>query len=448
MTTRQNRQGMGEITPELERLLDKDSVCTWETLDEPSRQRLQQAIAGTPPACIVYPETPDALSRVVAACHRQGWRMLPMGNGSKLHWGGVVEDVEVVVSTKRLDRIVEHAVGDLTLTVEAGATLRHLNSILAQSRQFLALDPSYPDDATIGGIVATGDMGSWRQRYNSVRDRLIGISFVRSDGEIVKAGGRVVKNVAGYDLMKLLTGSYGTLAIATQLTFRLYPIPEASETLALCGDAEAIASVTQTVLASSLVPTAIDLLSPGTVKSLELGSGFGLLVRFQSVAESVNQQIDRLRQLGEKLGLTATSYRDDTEAQSETDLWDRSRILIEADDPQTRVLGKIGIRPTAAVAALKYLEEAFSGDAIAVVHAGCGLGRVRVPTPLATTSNLLNLRNHLQHNSGFLTILEAPQSLKRQLDVWGYVGNAQTAMQQIKAKFDAQNLLSPKRFIV
>ncbi|PPT05071.1 Glycolate dehydrogenase FAD-binding subunit GlcE [Geitlerinema sp. FC II] len=439
---------MGEITPELERLLDKDSVCTWETLEETSRQRLQRAIAGNPPACIVYPKTSETLATVMATCHRQGWRVLPMGNGSKLHWGGVVEDVEVVVSTKRLDRIVEHAVGDLTLTVEAGATLHHLNSILAQSRQFLALDPSYPDDATLGGIVATGDMGSWRQRYNSVRDRLIGISFVRSDGEIVKAGGRVVKNVAGYDLMKLLTGSYGTLAIATQLTFRLYPIPETSATIALCGEAEAIASVAQTILTSALTPTAIDLLSPGIVKSLELESGFGVLVRFQSVAESVQQQIDRVRELGETLGLTATSYRDDAEAKSETDLWERSRILIETDDPETRVLGKIGIRPTSAVAALQYLNEQFRGEAIAVVHAGCGLGRVRVPTPLATTSNLLNLRNHLQNNSGFLTILEAPQSLKRQLDVWGYVGNAQTAMQQIKAKFDPQNRLSPKRFIV
>ncbi|MBP0004574.1 MAG: FAD-binding oxidoreductase [Cyanobacteria bacterium SBC] len=435
---------MGGITAELETLLNADSVCTWDTLDDTSRQRIQRSIEGNTPQCIVYPDTPEALGTVIAACHRNGWRVLPMGNASKLHWGGIVEKADVVVSTKRLDRIVEHAVGDLTLTVEAGATLNHLNTLLARSNQFLAIDAAYPEDATIGGIVATGDMGSWRQRYNSIRDRLLGISFVRSDGEMAKAGGRVVKNVAGYDLMKLLTGSYGTLAIVTQLTFRLYPIPDDSETIVFVGNADSIDKATRTLLTSSLVPTACDLLSPGFIRHLELGNEFGLCVRFQSVPESVRQQIDRVRELGETLGLTATPYRDS----DEINLWDRSRILMEADDPETRILGKIGIRPTSAVVALQHLDDRSNGRSIGIVHAGCGLGRVRIPRDMATSTYVLQLRQHLQTQAGFLTLLEAPQSLKRQIDVWGYVGNAQTAMQQIKTKFDPQNLLSPKRFIV
>ncbi|MEO1070577.1 MAG: FAD-binding oxidoreductase, partial [Cyanobacteria bacterium J06638_6] len=206
------------------------------------------------PEAIVYPTTEAELAAVMACAHEHRWRVLPSGSGSKLTWGGVGNGVDLVVSTARLNQVIDHAVGDMTLTAQAGVKLSELVPRLAQHDQFLAVDPAYPDRATLGGIVATADTGSLRQRYGGLRDMLIGISFVRYDGAIAKAGGRVVKNVAGYDLMKLMTGSYGTLGIISQLTFRLYPGQDVSKTVATTGSATAVAALVSTLRLSPLTP--------------------------------------------------------------------------------------------------------------------------------------------------------------------------------------------------
>ena len=178
--------------------------------------QVKKAISpGNLPNCIVYPQTQSQLAEVIAEAYRNKWRVLPCGNGSKLKWGGLAENIDIVVSTKSLNKVINHAVGDLTLTVEAGVKFTDIQATLAKHNQILALNPTEPHLATIGGIIATGDTGSLRQRYGSVRDQLLGVTFVRADGQIARAGGRVVKNVAGYDLMKLFTGSYGTLSIIT-----------------------------------------------------------------------------------------------------------------------------------------------------------------------------------------------------------------------------------------
>lgn len=185
-----------ELTQQLENIVGVGAVSPWQP---------ENLFLDPPPSCIVYPQTPEQLGTVVSLARQNQWRILPCGSGSKLHWGGIPKDINIVVSTARMNQLIDHASGDLTVTVQAGMKYAELQKILAATGQFLALDPSYSDRATIGGIVATADTGSLRQRYNSVRDQLLGISFVRADGQLTKAGGRVVKNVAGYDLMKLLT---------------------------------------------------------------------------------------------------------------------------------------------------------------------------------------------------------------------------------------------------
>ena len=433
------------------------TIVPWQDVSEADRHRLREATTGETPEAILYPHSVEALTEAMRFAHRRGIAVIPMGSGSKLHWGGLVENAPWVICTRQLDRLVEHAVGDLTVTVEAGAKLRAIEEILAKSQQFLAIDPTYADDATIGGIVATGDMGSWRQRYNSIRDRLIGISFIRHDGELVKAGGRVVKNVAGFDLMKLLTASYGTLGVITQLTFRLYPIPETSQTLILTGEPAPIGDAVMAIRRSSVVPTALDLLSGGLVYELGLGNEkngdrLGLAIRLQNVAPSVQQQGDRLRELAQNLNLELKIFDDD----AEQDVWRRSQGQLEQGSGGDRLLLKWGVRPTAMIATLGALDRlltqikspAETAPAIARFYAGSGLGHLNLPRSRVTSHLLGQLRHHCQANGGFLTVLEAPQSLKRQCDPWGYAGNAQRAMEQIKRKFDPQSRLSPGRFIV
>ncbi|QLE57068.1 FAD-binding oxidoreductase [Nostoc sp. TCL26-01] len=399
---------------------------------EKNLELFQVIASGKPPSCIVYPQTPAQLAAVIATANQNNWRVLSCGSRSKITWGGLTKDIDVVVSTERINQLIAHAIGDLTVTVEAGMKFSHLQQILADARQFLALDPSTPESATIGGIVATADTNSLRQRYGSVRDQVLGISFVRADGEIAKAGGRVVKNVAGYDLMKLFTGSYGTLGIITQVTFRVYPLQEASGTVVLTGAAELISQVANTLRGSALTPTQADLISPQLVSNLGLGQGVGLIARFQSISESVKEQSQRLREWGEKLGLTVAIFADTDESH----LWQRLSKQIHSPATESVITCKVGILPTAAVEILQQV-------GVGLIHLSSGLGVLQVEDEKQVERS----RSHCQSHKGFLTILQAPLAVKQQIDVWGYTGNALPLMRQIKQQFDSKNILNPGRFI-
>lgn len=402
------------------------------TVSVENHLKFTQAIAtGKLPSCIVYPQSQEQLAAVIATAHQNNWSVLPCGSGSKLNWGGLTKDIDVVVSTERINRLIEHAVGDLTVTVEAGMKFSHLQNILAQARQFLALDPSTPE-ATIGGIVATADTNSLRQRYGSVRDQLLGITFIRADGQIAKAGGRVVKNVAGYDLMKLFTGAYGTLGIISQVTFRVYPIQEASGTVVLTGAAEDVSQAATTLRGSALTPTQADLISTGLVSSLELGKGIGLIARFQSISESVKEQSHRLLEVGEKLGLAGVVFS----GADEIHLWQRLQQQIHSNTIESTITCKIGVLPSAAVEVLRQVE-------VGLIHIGSGLGVLQVEDG----KQVLRVRSHCQSHNGFLTVLQAPVPVKQQIDVWGYTGNALPLMRRIKEQFDSKNILSPGRFV-
>jgi glycolate oxidase FAD binding subunit len=435
---------MKAIAQELEPIVGESAIYNWENLKPVWQKRITSVNAPENfPSSIVYPKTTEELKSVMSCAYSNNWRVFPCGSSSKLGWGGVGNKVDIVVSTERLNRVIEHAVGDLTVTVEAGVKFAHLQDILLKTSQFLPLEPAYPQEATLGGIIATADSGSLRHRYGGVRDMLLGISFVRSDGQIAKAGGRVVKNVAGYDLMKLFTGSYGTLGILTEVTLRVYPVPEAAGTVVLIGEAEALACATKTLLASALTPTAVDLLSTQLVTQLGLGQGMGLMVRFQSVTPSVSEQSSRLLEVGQKLGLKGTLYTDTDESQ----LWQSLSEQIWSTPHQPTITCKIGVLPTAAVTTLTQLDTLTSPLGLGLIHAGSGLGLLRLDPSTVTSHTIMELRRHCQAQNGFLTVLEAPISLKQQLDVWGYNGNALNLMRQIKQQFDPKNLLSPHRFV-
>jgi glycolate oxidase FAD binding subunit len=433
-------------TQELESIVGTAGISLRQYTEVFWQERVEKAVVpGTKIDCTVYPNTQEELAAVIAWTRNNRWGVLPAGSGSKLDWGGLVKldpanppgaGAIVAVSTARLNRLVEHAVGDLTVTAEAGMKFADLQQILAAAGQFLPIDPAYPQQATLGGIVATADAGSLRHRYRGVRDLLLGMTFVRSDGKIAVAGGRVVKNVAGYDLMKLFTGAYGTLGVISQVTFRVYPLPESSGTVVLTGEVNALSQTAQILLSSALTPSAIDLLSPQLVAKLGLGKGTGLIVRFQSIAPSVKQQSARLLEVGEKLGLQGTSCCENEEDQ----LWQRLPETMWDSGTTSAIICKIGIRPSEAVTAINELPVQ---DAL--IHAGSGLGVLRFES--ATADTLLQVRRGCEAYGGFLTVLAAPADIKQQLDVWGYNGSAIDLMRRIKQQFDPENLLSPHRFI-
>ncbi|BAZ88362.1 FAD-binding oxidoreductase [Dolichospermum compactum] len=414
-------------------LSTENAIISWENLTPTQQHNIQQGIdSKSQPSCVIYPHSQAELSAVITTANSHQWRVLTCGSGSKINWGGLAKNIDIIVSTERINQLIEHAMGDLTVTVEAGMKFAQIQEILAKHNQFLALDPAFPDSATIGGIVATADTGSLRQRYGGVRDQLLGITFIRADGQIAKAGGRVVKNVAGYDLMKLFTGAYGTLGIISQVTFRVYPIPETSGTVILTGKPEAISQAVRTLQSSELTPTQADLLSSKLVTNLDLGRGIGLIARFQTISESVQEQSKRLLAIGEKLGLHGVIYSGNNEA----DLWQRLPEKIHFNVTESTIICKIGVLPTAAVEIINQIE-------LGLIHISSGLGLVR----LENQEQILPLRNLCTANSGFLSILSASVELKKNVDVWGDIGNSLAVMRGIKKQFDGNFILSPGRFV-
>ena len=406
------------------------------------RRKIGQVIVSSDkPVYLVFPTTVDILAAIVRQASQKQWPILICGNGSKLNWGNTSDNIQLVISTQKCDRLIEHAVGDLTVTVEAGMKLIDLQAKLRSHNQFLPIDPSYPDTATLGGIVATADTGSWRERYGGIRDMLLGLSFVRPDGAVAKAGGRVVKNVAGYDLMKLFTGAYGTLGIISQVTFRTFPIIPTSQTLLLTGKANNIATASQTIRNSGLTPIAMDLLSKGVIKQLELDGNIALIARWQAIPESIEQQVEQAKAIADRLNLAAIDYQNS----AELDVWQKCNSMTTLPNSATAVTCKIGISPTTAVNFLQ-LEEIARNNTAVRIHASSGIGQMQLDNADDQTIN--EMRWHCQNNYGFLTILNAPATTKQQLDVWGYRGNAIKTMQAIKNQFDPQNILNCDRFIV
>ncbi|MEM8720607.1 MAG: FAD-binding oxidoreductase [Cyanobacteria bacterium P01_G01_bin.39] len=429
------------IASKLKSIIDSSTTLVeLSVADAYWQNKINQVVDTADPIYLLFPSTIEAVAEIVKQAAQHQWRILLCGNGSKLNWGAITKDIQLVISLQKCDRAIEHAVGDLTVTAEAGMKLADLQALLRSHNQFLPIDSSYAD-ATLGGIVATADTGSWRQRYGGVRDLLLGISFVRADGEIAKAGGRVVKNVAGYDLMKLFTGAYGTLGVITQLTFRTYPLITTSQTILLTGQAPQIAQASQSIRNSGLTPVALDLLSSPLVSSLNLGSGIGLIMRWQTIPESINQQLEQVQAIANQLNLTTYKFQD----QAEIDLWHNCANLTTKTNSETAVSCKMGIAPQGAVDFLQ-LEQVNKNQVAARIHASSGIGQLRLDS--ANSQIIEFMRSHCQQNQGFLTILDAPKTLKQQVDIWGYSGNALKTMQAIKNQFDPQNIFNPNRFIV
>ena len=414
---------MSSVTTLFQPILGADQMAPWSSLND-SRFKVSRPDELT----VVFPESLEQLSAVVRTCHEQRWRLLICGQRTKLRWGCRHElNADVVVSTARLRRIVTHWVDDFTIRVEAGMGLADLQATLAQQGQFWPVDALHGSKATVGGIVATGDGGSLRQRYGSVRDTVIGIQFVRYDGEVVKAGGRVVKNVAGYDLMKLMTGAYGTLGVLSQITLRLYPVAPQSQTVVLSGGADAVAAAALQTRLQGITPVAMDII--GTQKGLQLAG------QFQGIAAGVEEQVQRFEAIAQQARLTSQLVED-------AEFW--PSLAAQLGKPES-VLCKVGLLPTQLVPLLQKLEP-LTSSWLGRLHNGSGLGLIALDAQDPRLEDTVKqLRSHCEAHRGYLTILQAPPTVT--LEPWGYRGNALGTMKAIKQKFDPEGLLNPGGFV-
>lgn len=422
-----------KLVATFESLLGGDRVTPIERVEPVLGAAIAKALTpNCTPAVVVYPQTQEELAAAMACAYQNRWRVLPCGSGSKLGWGGLGQ-ADVVISVAGLNRILDHAAGDLTVTLEAGVPLLQLQQQLSEADQFLPLDPAHPHRATLGGLIATADTGSFRQRYGGVRDLLIGISFVRYDGQIAKAGGRVVKNVAGYDLMKLMTGSYGTLGILSQLTLRTYPCADTSQTVIISGEPEPLERLLKAVRRSPLTPVALDVMTAALAEAETYP--LALAARFQSIAAGVREQVDRLLEMVQAEFLSGQILQDDEDAR----FWRRSTEAFWRDEVGGAI-AKVGVPFDQTVPWLASLAPGIQ----ARLH-GRGVGFVRF-APEVDLAQLDQTRSSLPQGA-YLTVLSASTELKTSGDPWGYQGDAFSLMQALKRQFDPESLLSPGRFV-
>lgn len=440
-TTEDVASGVLQVSPVqdlLSKVLPAQQILAIEHWPAGLDSQMKAACLDQIPAHLALPQTTQELAAVMALAHQQQWRILVVGQGSKLSWGALAHKIDLVVSTQKLNRLVDHAVGDMTVTVEAGMRFAKLQALLAQHNQWLPLDPTYPDQATLGGILSTRDAGSLRHRYGSLRDLCLGLSFVRSDGQIAKAGGRVVKNVAGYDLMKLFSGAYGTLGIVTEITLRVYPLLEKTDTVLVSGSPATIAALAEELLQSTLTPVILDIQADSKTEEMTIK------VQFQSLPESVSAQIERFQTMAKERSLRAVAPEDDAQ---------------ETAFPNS-IRCQVGVLSAEAVSSLAWFRQVAAEQNLSMqgkIYAGSGLGQLHLTGHLtgdeaaldeaALKDVLRKWRSHCEASSGFLSILEAPITLKQTLDVWGYSGNALGAMRKLKEQFDPQGLLNPGRFV-
>ena len=382
-------------------------------------------VGGVLPTRVVAPESTEQVSAVLAWANEHDVRIVARGGGSKLAWCNPATSVDLILSLEKFQRIVEHAWQDMTVTVETGVTIATLQRELAKQRQRLPLDALWPERSTVGGVIAANDSGALRLRYGSIRDLILGVTVVLANGTIARSGGRVVKNVAGYDLPKLFAGSFGTLGIITEVTLRTYPLPHSFRTISV--QFTDLVNANQYMMAiadTSLVPTGLQL-------RVATGQSPIVDVRFEGLEEGITAQIGKATTLASSGKIVTTSE----------DVWSKREELWSADE--SAMVGKFSVLPSRIGECMNVI--ASHCDSFAAISQSLGLGLCRIM--IKDSKALLALRAVLRPISGTFTVLHAPLEIRRGVDSFDDPGTAHPLMVRIKQRFDPRGILSPGRFV-
>ncbi|MGH7319527.1 MAG: FAD-binding oxidoreductase [Candidatus Rokuibacteriota bacterium] len=405
------------------------------------------AVDGLVPRWVAFPGRVEEMSRCLALATAEGLAVSPTGSGTRLHWGNPPRALDVVLSLRRLDRILAHEPADQTISVEAGARLLTLNDRLRAYRQCVPLDPARAEEATVGGLIATGASGPYRARYGTMRELLLGLTLVQADGTIVKGGGQVVKNVTGYDMPKLHVGGLGTLGVVVATHLRLHPVAVEERTwLFGFSSAESLLDAALSIMDAPLVVSRLQLVNGATLAACgQVGpTPAGLAVTIGSVSDGVRTQGAQVEAICSRGGGAALSLGDSVE------WWGRVRKASWPDEPASGLTLRIGTRPSDVVKALRVIEAvALAGMVRATAEVANGVLRVALPGRVASEVPPLvaRIREGLAPLGATCVVEHAPLSAKATLDVWGEVGPALGLMRGLKAELDPRGVLNPGRFV-
>lgn len=401
-------------------------------LEEALRARVDDAVSAGPPeafalegkkpALVFAPATLEEAGACLALCDEAGAAVLPWGGGTQMDFGEAPSRYDLALDLRRLDRVVEYEPADLTVTVEAGLRLADLQARLGERGQWLPLDPPLPPDATIGGVLATNASGPARIAYGTARDHVIGMTVALADGQLVRSGGRVVKNVAGYDMAKLHIGAFGTLGVILQVSFKVAPRPLVERTLVFEGDAERLGRLSKAIWDGGLAVNGLALVRrDGTWR---------LVARFAGSAAAVERSERDSTAFAEGLALKTTA--------ATADAWEPAPDPKGGDGP---VRVRLSLLPSDLIGCLTALEDATA--LLAYPTAGVA----HVAWKEAPASRLRELRAMCESRGGALVLAAAPPMLKREVGVWGSTRQDFAIMRRLKEQFDPKGTLAPGRYL-
>ncbi|HXG50396.1 MAG TPA: FAD-binding oxidoreductase [candidate division Zixibacteria bacterium] len=420
------------LAQRLESELGRDAV----KLDAQAAERY--AVAGKAPRVVCFPSSAEQVASILRLSSEAEAAVVPWGGGTAMRVGNPPRRCDLVLCLGCLDRVVEHDPANLTVIVECGITLRRLQESLAPHRQFFAVDPPRPGDTTIGGIVAANLNGPRRASHGAVRDLVIGLKAALPSGERIKAGGKVVKNVAGYDMCKLFTGSFGTLGVLTEATLRLAPAPESAATFLASGSFDRVVALAAELSGSFLLPAAVALLSPRALPvSPEVPT---VAVWCEGFAAAVARHLRDLGSMAKRSALSSEVLEDEGHRRFWTAVGD---FPLGNDGAVYRLTV-----PLSAVGTVVKTLTAPTGPAAPRVVAHADSGTIWVAPdekePAASFDSLAGLA--LSHR-GHAMLFSRPPGLPAGLDSWRAPPDNLALMREIKRQFDPAGLLNPGRFV-
>ncbi len=448
-----------KLLSEMGEMVGKDHV-----IHDPDKLKAY-ALDGRKPKVIVSPETIDEVSKVVACANQQHLAIIPRGNGTKIGMGGIPKKIDVILSTSRMNRITDSDCENLTLSAESGITLSQVQKSLAKIGKgyFLPLDPPFTDKATLGGIVATNSSGPRRLLYGTARDLIIGTKTVFPNGDIVVSGGKTVKNVSGYDMCKLLIGSYGTLGLLCEMTFKLLPLPEKETTLLLSfARIEEADGFVRELRGSQLIPSSIEILNATAVRkikypvSLPPNGNYVVAIGVEGVVESIDRQVSEMSEMGKKYGVLEAVTLDSEKHQA---FWVAIRDFsygLTQEYPNAISLKSNFLISKSGEMMGDYEETAkrYGIDCALICHCGSGilysyvLAGKNLRSKVESFVELVGkLTSEAVKNGGNLVVESSPVLIKKQVDVWGASRSDYPVMRRLKEQIDPASILNRGRFV-
>lgn len=434
------------ISSYLEEILPKDQI---KYNDE------QGDLLGNGGTQIIEASSEEDISKVLAFANEHGKTVNVISGGTKRGYGGANEEANILLSLAKYKGIVEHSVGDLTLTVRPGTTLQEITNELGNSGQLVALDTPWPEKATIGGIIAANDSGAKRLLYGSARDLVIGTRIVYPDGRVIRTGGKVVKNVAGYDMNKLFIGSMGTLGVISEITIKLRPLPK-YEGLSLLHfprrNEQDIRNFSVLLLDSMMEPVSLEILNPAIAEKMTGNKNYTLAIAFE---DRENAVLDQGKWINEHLpGDVTHSVLHEEEARQ---WWERFRHLgpngynDDTNEADTQAALKIGSNNLDVLLNLEAADKLAEQYHVSVKsHGGVGHGISRVYVsgfPEDIVSYIKALRTTVEERSGYVICTHLPFALRKAVDVWGERPGYFVLLEGIKQTNDPKKILNRQRFI-